>query len=323
MQKTLSKMRPDIMSVTKEKTKKNAYFNKKAKALTILASPAILLVFIFNYIPMFGLTLAFKNYRYDLGILKSPWIGFSNFVYFFTSQDAWRVTRNTIGYNAVFIALVIIGSVFVAIILNEVTSTRLVKAYQTIFFFPYFLSWPVVAILLYAFLNTDMGLVNKLIQFFGNDGVNWYSTPNAWIYIMPILNLWKNIGYNIIVFYAGLIAIDPTYYESARIDGASRLQMIFKITLPLLSPLITILLLVMLGKIFNADFGQFFIATKDTGALYPTTDVIDTYVYRTLRVTGNIGMASAVGLFQSVLGLITVLLSNWAIRAINSDNALF
>ena len=307
----------------KVKVKKNVYTNKKAVGFTVLALPAIILVFIFNYLPMLGVIIAFKNYRYDLGIFKSPWVGLSNFVYFFTSQDAWRVTRNTLGYNFVFILIVIFGAVFIAILLNEVRNTRLIKTYQTVFFFPYFLSWPVVAILLYAFLNTDMGLFNNVIRAFGGEEINWYFSPDKWVYIMPILNFWKNIGYNVIVFYAGLIAIDTTYYESALIDGASKVQMVFKITLPLLRPLMTVLLLVMLGKIFYSDFGQFFIATKDTGAIYPTTDVIDTYVYRTLRVTGKIGMASAVGFFQSLLGLITVLASNWIIKCINAEDALF
>jgi putative aldouronate transport system permease protein len=172
----------------------------KTRDLSFLILPAVILILIFNYLPMLGIVLAFKNYKYNLGIFGSPFAGFDNFKYFFTSQDAWRVTRNTVGYNVVFIITVIAGAVAIAILLNEVRKAVLVKAYQTVFFFPYFLSWPVVAILLYALLNTDLGIVNNIIKMCGGAPVDWYFTAGKWVYIMPLLNFWKSVGYNVIVF---------------------------------------------------------------------------------------------------------------------------
>lgn len=303
--------------------KKKRYFDKKTRALTMLALPALVLVFIFNYLPMGGLILAFKNFRYDKGLWGSDWVGWDNFKFFFTSQDAWRVTRNTLGYNIVFIITTIVCAVFVAILLNEVRKKALVKCYQTILFLPYFMSWTVVAFMVFGFLNVDLGLINRMIVGFGGEPISWYADPGKWVWLMPIINLWKGLGYNTIVFYAALMAIDTTYYEAAAIDGASRIQMMFKITIPMLKPVIIVLTITMLGRVFYSDFGQFFMVTQNAGALYPTTDVIDTYVFRALRVSGDVGMASAVGFFQSFLGLATVLLANYAVRRLDKENAMF
>lgn len=306
-----------------EQKKKKRFFDKKTRALTMLALPALVLVFIFNYLPMGGLILAFKNFRYDKGLWGSDWVGWDNFKFFFTSQDAWRVTRNTLGYNIVFIILTIVCAVFVAILLNEVRKKALVKCYQTVLFLPYFMSWTVVAFMVFGFLNVDLGLINRMIVGFGGEPISWYADPKQWIWLMPLINLWKGLGYNTIVFYAALMAIDTTYYEAAAIDGASRVQMMFKITIPMLKPVIIVLTITMLGRVFYSDFGQFFMVTQNAGALYPTTDVIDTYVFRALRVSGDVGMASAVGFFQSFVGLVTVLLANYAVRRFDRENAMF
>ncbi len=302
---------------------KKKFFDRKTRSLTFLALPALLLVFIFNYLPMGGLILAFKDFRYDKGLWGSDWVGWDNFKFFFTSQDAWRVTRNTLGYNLVFIISVIVCSILVAILLNEVRKRILVKCYQTVLFMPYFMSWTVVAFMVFGFLNVDLGLINRIIVGFGGQEISWYADPKQWTWIMPVVYLWKSLGYNVIVFYAALMSIDPTYYEAASIDGASRIQMVFKITIPMLKPVIIVLAITMLGKIFYSDFGQFYMVPQNSGAVYSTTDVIDTYIFRALRVSGDVGMASAVGFFQSFVGLITVLLSNYIIRRTDRENAMF
>lgn len=305
------------------KSKNNTLMNAKTRDLTLMTVPGILLFIIFNYLPMAGLVLAFKDFRYDKGIFGSPWVGFENFKFFFTSEDAWRVTRNTIGYNLVFIITIIVGALVLAIMLNEVKRRRAVKFYQTVLFFPYFLSWAVVAFMTYALFNVDLGIINQLLVSMGKDPIMWYANPKPWIVIMPLLNFWKTMGYNVILFYAGIMAIDQSYYESAAIDGASKLQMATKITMPLLTPTIVILVLIKVGKIFYSDFGQFFMVPRESGILFSTTDVIDTYVFRALKVSGEIGMASAVGLYQSFVGLVLVLFTNWVIKKFSEENALF
>ena len=299
------------------------YMSTQTRELSILALPAVILLIIFNYMPMGGLILAFKDYRFDKGILGSDWIGLKNFEFFFKSQDAWRITRNTVGYNLVFIITTIGGGVLLAIILSEVTKKVLVKIYQTTLFFPYFLSWPVVAYIAFAFLDQDLGLLNGLREFLGMQPIVWYAEPSKWPVIMVISALWKDIGYNTIIFYAGLMAFDTSLFEAAAIDGANKMQIIRKVTIPLMQPLIIMMTLLRLGKIFYADFGLFYMVTKDTGVLYPVVDVIDTYVYRSLRVVGDTGMASAVGFYQSVVGFILVILANWLVRKYNEDCALF
>ncbi|WP_113672023.1 ABC transporter permease [Vallitalea guaymasensis] len=307
----------------KNKVKTSKKINISTLQLVLLCIPGLLCFFIFNYIPMFGVIFAFKDYRYDLGLWKSEWVGMDNFKFFFSSNDAFRVTRNTLLYNFTFIILVIAGSLFIAILLNEITKKKWIKLYQTIYFFPHFLSWPVVAFMTYALFQYDYGILNQILEFFGLDPQLWYMTPKAWPIIMPLANLWKTIGYNTILFYAALIGIDTAYYEAAAIDGANRIKMAIHITIPLLKPVTIILLITKLGKIFYSDFGQFYMLPKNSGMLYSVVDVIDTYVYRGLSVTGDIGMSSAVGLYQSIVGLIIVLTANYVIKKISPDDAMF
>lgn len=292
---------------------------KKNLTLTLMALPAILLLLVFNYFPIFGLILAFKDYRYDKGFFGSEWVGWENFEFFFTSNDALRVTRNTILYNLVFIVSILAGAVLFAVILNEITSRRAVKFYQTVMFFPYFLSYAVVAFIVFAFLNMDYGVVNRLL----GEKVAWYSDQSAWPFILVLVNFWKGVGYNTVIIYASLIAIDTSYYEAAAVDGATRIQTIFKVILPQLCPIIIMLALIMLGKIFYSDFGLFYMVPQNSGILYPVTDVIDTYVYRTLSVLGDIGMSTAIGLYQSVVGLILVVVANRVAKRFSEESALF
>jgi putative aldouronate transport system permease protein len=295
---------------------------KKNLHLTLLALPAILIIFVFSYLPMGGIFIAFKNINYIDGIFHSPWVGFDNFKFFFTSNDAWLVVRNTLAYNIVFIAVGTFLSVVFAILLNEVVSRTLLKTYQTIFFFPYFFSWIIVAYMTYSFIG-PYGVITSWMEKTGLGSFDFYTTTWVWPFLLTLINIWKGIGYVSIIFYAGILGISQEYFEAASIDGASKFQMVRNITIPLLMPLITIMTLLSIGKIFYSDFGLFFFIPREIGQLFPVTQVIDTYVYRMLKVSGDIGMSSAVGLFQSTMGFFIVLLSNFVVRKVNDENKLF
>jgi putative aldouronate transport system permease protein len=290
---------------------------------TLMALPGVLALLVFSYLPMAGIVIAFKRFKANLGFFGSPWVGLQNFRFFFESQDAWRITRNTLAYNAAFIVLGLVISVIFALMLFELTNKAALKFYQTVFFFPYFLSWVVVGYVLYAFLHTEFGLLNGLIRALGGTEVQWYITPRYWPAILIFMNLWKTVGYFSVIYYAGLMGIDKELFEACVIDGASKLQTICRISVPLISNLMIALVILQIGKIFYADFGLFYNLPRDIGNLYPTTDVIDTYVFRSLRVTGEIGMSSAANFYQAIIGFILVLGSNWAVRRMSPDHALF
>lgn len=295
----------------------------KNKVLLALTLPLVIYVFIFSYVPMFGAIVAFKRYQFNKGILGSDWVGLSNFKFLFESPDLWRIVRNTLGYNSAFIVLNLLGSVFVALLLYEITSKKLLKVYQSVMFYPHFLSWVVVAYMAYAFLNPRSGMLNQWLADLGFGTVDWYNMSGPWIYIMPLANMWKEIGISAIIYYAGLLGIDPTYYEAAKIDGASKWQILTKISVPFLYPLMTILTILAIGHIFTADFGLFYQLPMNSPTIFSSTDVVDTYIFRALIDSGNIGMSSAAGLTKSVLGLLLVLGTNALVRKINADNSLF
>ncbi|MDF2921339.1 MAG: carbohydrate transporter rane protein 1, family [Paenibacillaceae bacterium] len=290
---------------------------------SLLALPMIIYVFIFNYLPMGGIVVAFKSYQYDLGILKSPWVGLDNFRFFFTSPDAWRITLNTLGYNAIFIVVGLIIPVGLALLLNEIKSKTMLKYYQTTMFFPHFLSWVVVAFMAYSFLNPLYGLLNRWLTDMGGQSVDWYVKAKPWIFILPVAHIWKTVGMSTLIYYSSLMGIDQEYYEAAALEGASKPYMAFKITLPFLYPLMTMLTILNIGHIFYADFGLFYQLTMNSPMLYSTTDVIDTYVFRALRESGNMGMAGAVDFYKSFIGLLLVLLTNYIVKRKNEDHALF
>lgn len=294
--------------------------NAELSALTV---PGIILLLVFSYIPMLGIIIAFKDYRNNLGIFGSKWVGFQNFKFFFTSQDAWRIGRNTVGYGILFIVLNLIAAVFVAILLYEVRKKIALKFYQTSMILPHFLSWVIVGYITYILLEPDMGILNKIIKAFGGEGLQWYSEPKYWVFILPIVNLWKNIGLKTIMYYAALMGIDEQLYEAAQLDGAGRFKQILYITLPSLVPLMTILTILDVGHIIKGDFGLFYTIPRDVGLLYPTTDIIDTYVYRGLRTGDDIGITTAVGLFQSVVGFLMVVGTNLVVKKISPENSLF
>ncbi|MBO9609652.1 MAG: sugar ABC transporter permease [Paenibacillaceae bacterium] len=294
----------------------------KNRELFLMALPGVLFKVIFNYLPLIGLIIAFKRYNYAKGLWGSDWVGFENFKFFFTSDNAFRITRNTILYNAGFIVLTTVIAVAFAIMMNEI-NRRWLKLHQTVLFLPYFLSWVVVSYVTLGFLDHKNGFLNQILMSFGADPIKWYQDSAYWPVIIVLVYLWKSVGFSSLIYYAGIIGIDPSYYEAARIDGASKLQMVRSITIPLLTPLIVILFIVAVGGIFRADFGLFYFVPNDVSFLYPVTDVIDTYVYRSLRVVGDVGMSTAVGLYQSIVGLVLVLTTNWIIKKINSENALW
>ncbi|WP_246294258.1 ABC transporter permease [Paenibacillus planticolens] len=294
----------------------------KARSLFFIGLPAVLVVFVFYYLPMYGIVIAFKDINYTKGIWGSDWVGLHNFKFFFNSQDALRITRNTLLLNGLFIVVGMSCALVIGILLAEL-GRRWVKLFQTILFFPYFLSWVVVGFVSYILLNPSFGVINKTLEQLHFAPIDWYSKPGYWPVILLLTYLWKNVGYTAIIFFTGLLSIDNSYYEAASIDGASRLQQIRKISIPLILPLITMLFMLNVGRIFYSDFGLFYFVPRDAGMLYATTDVVDTYVFRSLRVVGDLGMASAASLYQAIVGLILVVATNILVRKFNRDNALF
>lgn len=292
--------------------------------LYIMMLPGILYLIINNYVPMAGLQIAFKQFNYSKGISGSPFVGFKNFEFLFKTNDAWIITRNTIGYNTIFIILGTVMAIFVAILLNEITRKVMKKFYQTVILIPFLISMVVVSYLVYAFLSADTGFINNsIVKPIGLEPVNWYSSPKYWPFILVLVNLWKNFGYTSIIYFATLVGIDRSLYEAASIDGATRWQQICRITLPCLSPTIITLVLMNIGRIFYSDFGLFYQVPMNSGALMDVTNTIDTYVYRGLFTLNNISMAAAAGFYQSVVGFLLVLTANGIVKKINSENALF
>ncbi len=283
----------------------------------------MLLVFVFSYLPMGGIIIAFKNYKFNKGIFGSEWVGFKNFEYFFTSNDFYRITRNTIVMNLLFISTGLICAVALAILLYELKSRTATKVYQTLLITPNFISWVIVAYMAYSFLQPQNGVLNQfLVNVLHIKAVDWYATPMAWPFIFVIASIWKSVGMNSVIYYAALMGIDQSLFEAARIDGANKRQIVWNIIVPGLLSLMTILTILNIGGIFRANFDVFYQLPRDIGTLYPTTDVIDTYIFRTMRVIGDMGMSTAVGLLQSVVGFVMVNLTN-AISKKVSEISLF
>lgn len=296
---------------------------KENLQLLSLAAPAMLLLLVFNYWPMFGIILAFKDYKVPKGIWGSPWAGFKNFEFFLKSQDAVRVIRNTLGLNLLFIIASVFCGVLFALIMFEVKKKRQVKIYQTVSIIPSFISWVAVGYIVYAFLDPTRGLINQILAAGGNNPVAWYSEPKFWPVILLISKTWQGVGLGSIIYYAALMGVDSELFEAAEIDGAGKLKKTWYVSIPQIVPIIIVMGILEVGKIFRADFGLFYNVTRDVGALYATTDVIDTYVFRALMQQGNIGMSSAVGLIQSVVCFITLMTTNQIIRKLSPEHSLF
>lgn len=298
------------------------------KELLILSMPGFIWFLLFAYLPLFGILVAFKKFRlsgknFFVSLFTSEWVGFENFKFLFSSGDAVIIVRNTILYNLVFIILGVVLPVIIAMLLNELRNKGMVKIYQSSMFLPYFLSWVVVSYCLFAFLNPEKGYFNALLQQFGREGISWYTEKKYWPFIIIFMSQWKGVGYNTVVYLASICGIDKTYYEAAVLDGASKWQQMKYITVPLLKPVITILLIMAVGGIFKADFGLFYQLPKNSGPLYPVTNVLDTYIFRALKTNGEIGMSSAAALFQSTVGFVLIMLANKIVSKIDNENALF
>ena len=306
----------------KKGKKKNAL--KEYWPLYLMTLPALLYLLINNYIPMAGMVIAFKKLNFAKGIWASPWAGLKNFKFLFASRDAWVITRNTLLYNVAFILVNMVIGIAIAILITEVKNTKLKKLYQSAILLPFLMSMVILSYIVYALLSAENGLVNNsILPLFHMDPIQWYQKPKYWPAILIIANCWKGVGYGCLIYIASLIGIDPSFYEAARLDGASKWQEITKITLPSLVPTIITLLLLSIGRIFYSDFGLFYQVPMNSGVLVPTTNVIDTYVYRALIEQGNISMSSAAGVYQSLVGFCVVMLSNWIVRKVDKDQALF
>ena len=306
------------MEKTKKKSKVRRYL-----PFYLMALPGLVYLFINNYMPMGGLILAFKNYSARKGIWGSNWAGLKNFKFLFATQDAWTITRNTLCYNIAFIILGTILSVTIAILLSEVKA-KAAKFYQSFILLPHLISWVIISYLVFAFLSAESGFINNtILAALGKEGINWYSEAKYWPVIIVLVYLWQSTGYTSIVYYASVVGFDKGYYEAAELEGAGPWQKIRYITLPLLRPVIITMVMLSVGRIFYSDFGLFYQVPRNSGLLFPTTNVIDTYVYRGLMETGNIGMSAAAGFYQSVIGFALVLIANGIVRKCSSENALF
>ena len=287
----------------------------------LMMLPGLVYLFNNNYMPLPGLIVAFKNYNAKKGIYGSEWAGLKNFEYLF-KNDAWTITRNTVLYNVAFIIVNTVLAIFVAIILSELVGKRK-KIYQSVILLPNLISSVIIGYLVFAFFSVENGFVNNtILPLFGIEPISWYGEPKYWPFILVFVNAWRMIGYNCIIYLSTIMGIDKSIYESARLDGATKWQQIKQVTIPLLKPTIVMLTLMAVGRIFYSDFGLFYQVPMNQGALYATTNTIDTYVYRGLLQLGNISMSAASGLYQSVVGFILVLSANLLVRKLDPESAL-
>ena len=306
-----------------DKPKKRNHGIMQNAALYLMMIPGLAYLIINNYLPLLGLTFAFKKINYTTGVFKSPWVGLSNFLYLFKTHDAYIIFRNTVLYNLVFIVLGTVLAIITAILLEQ-TKGKALRVYQTSILLPFLLSSVVIAYLAFAFLSSSDGFINKsILKPLGIAPISWYSSPKYWPVILTFIYLWKSFGYSSILYFATLIGIDKSYYEAAVIDGANGWEQIRYVTLPFLKPTIITLVIMYLGRMFYSDFGLFYQVPINNGMLFNATNTIDTYVYRGLLTLNDVGRSSAAGFLQSVLGFILVLGANAITRKIDSENALF
>lgn len=315
-------MKTDVI-VKDKKVKKRKGLKVSDLQLYSMCLIPILLIFVFNYIPMFGIIIAFKDYKFGRGIFGSEWVGFKNFEFFLKSDDFLRITKNTLVMNALFIVIGIICAVGLAVLLFELKSRSKTKVFQTILITPNFISWVIAAYMLYAILNPQYGMLNVMLSKFGMEKIDFYARPHAWPLILTICSVWKHVGMDSIYYYAALMGVDSSLFEAAEIDGAKKLDIVRYIMIPCLVPLLVMLTILKIGGIFRADFGLFYQMTRDISMLYETTDVLDTYIFRAMRVVGDMGMSSAAGLMQSLVGFVLVMITNKCSKMIDNDYGLF
>lgn len=297
---------------------------KKVIAVYLMLLPAMIYFTINNYLPMYGVTIAFRKLDYKLGILNSPFNGFENFRFLFASGNMGPVIRNTILYN---IAFIIIGTIFpitVAILFNEIRNKMAKKMYQTIILLPYLMSMVIVSYLVFAFLSADNGFINKsILEPLTGHTVSFYQEKAYWPFILTFVSQWKGIGFAMVLYLSSILGISSDYYEAARMDGATKLQQIKHITLPFLKPTVIMMTILSVSRICSSDFGLFYQIPKNSGTIYSVTQTIDTYVYNALMNQNNISMSSAASVLQAIIGFILVITANLVIRKISREDAMF
>ena len=310
----------DGLLAQKKKSRRRAEI-RKTIPLFLMMLPGLVYLFCNNYLPMFGILIAFKKVNFSIGILQSPWVGFQNFEFLFKTKDAWTMIRNTVCYNVVFISLGLVISVAIAILMAEISSRKIAKVIQPIICFPSMVSAVILSFLVYGFLSNTYGFINTTIL--KDNPINWYASAQYWPFILTIIHFWQSSGQSSIIYMASIGGIDKGLYESARLDGANKMQQIWNITLPMLRPMIILMTLMSIGRIFNSDFGLFYQVPLGQGLLTSTTQTIDTYVYRALLELNNVGMSSAASVFQAIIGFLLVVISNAIVRKVDNENALF
>ncbi len=325
-----------------KKNGKIAANKKKTLMLLSMVLPGTLWLFLFRYVPIFGIVMAFQNYKivkpqkvtilghtfklnnYVSNLLSSDFVGFKNFEFLFKAPTTKVMIRNTLGYNVLFILLGLVISVAFAIMLNELTSKLTAKTYQTLMFFPYFLSWVVASYFVTGFLDPTRGIIPNMMRNHGWQVIDFYNTSKPWPFILTLSNVWKQTGYSTILYLAAITGIDTSQYEAASIDGASKWQQIKYVTIPHLKTMIIILFIMNVGKIFNSDFGLFYNVPNNSGLIKDVTETIDTYVYNAIGGTGgNFSMTAAAGLMQNLIGFICIMIANTIVRKVDEDSALF
>lgn len=314
---------------TEVKKRKKFHWTRDDSELALLGLPATIWFAVFAYFPMFGLIIAFKSFKLQPGmgflgsLFASDWAGFKNFTYFLTSNTFGMLLRNTLLYNLVFIVLNLVIPVTLAIVINQLYSKIASKCYQTLMFFPYFMSWVVVSYFVYAFLNPDKGLANNIITALGGEKIMWYSAPAYWPFILAFMSTWKSLGYNMVVYLASITGIDNTLYEAAILDGATKWQQAKYITIPTIRPMIIMMFILNIGHIFYSDFGLFYQVTQHIPKpLENVASTFDTFIFLALQSNADIGRTAAAGLFQSVCCCVTVLITNAIVSKLDPDSAI-
>lgn len=303
--------------------KKKGIFDKTQLEFWLMLLLPLFYFVLYGYVPMYGAIIAFKDYKFSQGILGSEWVGFDNFRMFFTNKEFLRIVSNTIVMNVVIIATSMVSNIALAVLLYNLRSRTATKVYQTALITPVYMSWVLVSYMVFAFLSPTNGMLNKILESIGMEAIDWYTVPDAWRFILPLCNVWKGVGMGSILYYATLMGISPELFEAADIDGGGRWAKVRHIMLPELIPIVSIQLIMSVGGIFGGDFGLFYQVTRNVGALYRTTDIIPTYIFRMMQVKGDMSTSSAAGLLQSIIGAILILSANAIVRKIDPERSLF
>ncbi|RKP48779.1 sugar ABC transporter permease [Cohnella endophytica] len=293
------------------------------RILFLMLFPTIAFFLINSYTPMVGIYYAFVQFDFNSSLFNSPFVGLQNFEFLWKSGKLVQLTLNTLGYNAAFILLGNVLAIFLAILVSELQGKWFKKITQSVLFLPYFISFVILSVIVYNMFNYERGFLNTVLKGLGAQPVDIYSKPGAWIFLIIIFYLWKHLGYSMVIYLAAITGISDEYYEAAKIDGANIFQRIWNITIPMLKTTFVVLLLFALGSIMKGQFELFYQMIGNNGLLYDTTDILDTYVFRSLKVTFDVGLATAAGVYQSIFGFVLIMTVNWIIRKINSEYALF